>query len=53
MNAVYKIGGMEITQAELISVGMMIGAIALFIYSRKTNTLKSSLDETPTDATSS
>jgi prolipoprotein diacylglyceryltransferase len=53
VNAVYKIGGMEITQAELISVGMMIGAIALFIYSRKTNTLKSSLDETPTDATSS
>ena len=53
VNAVYKIGGMEITQAELISVGMMIGAVALFVYSRKTNTPKSSLDETSSDAISS
>ncbi len=37
VNAVYKIAGMEITQAELISTAMMIGAAIMFVWFRKTN----------------
>jgi phosphatidylglycerol:prolipoprotein diacylglycerol transferase len=40
VNAVYKIGGMDITQAELISVGMMLGAVLLYLYAKKSNKKK-------------
>ena len=37
VNKVYQIAGMEITQAELISVGMMLGAVALYFFVRYTD----------------